>query len=210
MATSYLTLIWCSKNRTRQYSVIELWYNAGMSDEVLPLHIKKLKNGALMDTRTGKFTKGGQVTTAIADSSQARDYAQRRHQRKRDIIAAAAAAAVERDDYRLSYGGDAWIAAIAETQYIKATTPDDPKSTDAARFLLQETGLSEKQQQDTSDKPQSATDTAIVALINAMTQAIASNGFDNSNYRKHPGDVVDGDATPADDTGGEEGGGVGG
>jgi serine/threonine protein phosphatase PrpC len=172
-----------------------------------------LKNGAVYDNEKKKIVamrpelaeKNTQIT-----KSNAGEYQAQRHQRKRNIIAAAAAAAVERDDYRLAYGGDAWIAAIAETQYIKATTPDDPKSTDAARFLLQETGLSEKQQVDSADKPQTATDTAIVALINAMTQAITANGFDNSNYRKHPGDVVDGDATPADDTGGEEGGGVGG
>ena len=137
-------------------------------------HIKKLKNGALMDTRTGKFVAGGVVSTAIADTSQARDYARRRHERKREIIAAAAADAVERDDYRLAYGGDAWIAAIAATQYIKATTPDDPKSTDAARFLLQETGLSDKQQADDGGRPQSTTDAAIIALIQAMTQAITS------------------------------------
>ncbi len=108
------------------------------------------KNGVHIDPVTRRFVKGGKPSTAIADSSQGRELANKRYERKRDIIAAAAAAAVERDDYRAAYGDDAWIAAVAEAQYIKATTPDDPKSTDAARFLLSETGLAEPKQPQTA------------------------------------------------------------
>ncbi len=143
------------------------------------------KNGAHIDPVTKRFTKGGKPTTAIADSSQAADLARRRHERKREVIASAAAAAVERDDYRAKYGDDAWIAAIAEAAYIKATTPDDPKAIDAARFLLQETGLSEAKQ------PQTQGDAVTVTLSAQGLQALAAMlAGDNNNYRNH-GDIVD-------------------
>ena len=39
-----------------------------------------------------------------------------------------------------------FVEAIAEAQAIKALNPDDPKSTDAARFLLTEAGIAEARQ----------------------------------------------------------------
>ena len=82
-------------------------------------------------------------TSALITPETANVLQRRRQEKKREAIIAAANAAVERGDYRETYGDLAFTAAIAEAQYIKATTPDDPKSTDAARFLMQESGLSE-------------------------------------------------------------------
>jgi hypothetical protein len=80
----------------------------------------------------------------VMDESNASALAYRSHERKREIIRQTASEAVERDEWRQRWGSDAWIAAVTEAQYIKATTPDDPKSTDAARFLFKESGLSEE------------------------------------------------------------------
>lgn len=120
-----------------------------MKEGEFPANYRLYRNGAIYDTDKGRIVavrpelaeKNTQITRENTGEMLAK-----RLERKRNIIAAAAASAVERDDYRQQYGGDAWIAAIAEAQYIKATTPDDPKSTDAARFLLTEAGLSDKQQ----------------------------------------------------------------
>jgi hypothetical protein len=149
------------------------------------------KNGAVFDKDKGRIvalkpelaTKNTQIT-----KENTSDFLAKRLEKKRNIISEAAAAAVERDDYRAKYGDDAWIAAIAEAAYIKATTPDDPKAIDAARFLLQETGLSEaKQAQPQGD---AVTVTLSAQGLQALAAMLAGNGGDNSNYRKH-GDVVD-------------------
>lgn len=167
-----------------------------------PTGVIVAKNGAHIDPVTKRFVKGGKPTTAIADSSHASELARRRHERKREIISSAAAAAVERDDYRAKYGDDAWIAAIAEAAYIKATTPDDPKAIDAARFLLQETGLAEaKQAQQQGD---AVTVTLSAQGLQALAAILAGNASDNNNYRNH--DIVDieGEAGEAADSGGEK------
>jgi hypothetical protein len=136
---------------------------------------KVLKNGAVYDLDKKRIVQGQRLTSAEASA-----LGQRKYQRKREVIAAAAAAAVERGDYRAAYGDDAWIAAIAEAQYIKATTPDDPKSTDAARFLLQETGLSER---DAASQPPAAVTLTLSAA--GLERLVAVLGGDNNNYRKH-------------------------
>lgn len=166
---------------------------------------KVLSNGAIYDTERKRIvalkpelaTKSTQITPATAS-----EYHAKRQERKREVIASAAAAAVERDDYRAKYGDDAWIAAIAEAAYIKATTPDDPKAIDAARFLLQETGLSEAKQ------PQTQGDAVTVTLsahgLQALAAILAGNASDNNNYRNHA-DIIEGKAGEAD-TEGEAGG----
>jgi len=159
------------------------------------------KNGAVFDKDKGRIvalkpelaTKNTQIT-----KENTSEFLAKRLEKKRSIISEAAAAAVERDDYRAKYGDDAWIAAIAEAAYIKATTPDDPKAIDAARFLLQETGLSEAKQ------AQSQGDAVTVTLSAQGLQALASilsgNAGDNNNVAG-----IDGEAGgAAADSGGEK------
>ena len=113
-------------------------------NESLPDNTRILSNGAVYDMTQKKIVamrpelaiKDTQITTQNASALQARQ-----QERKREIMLAAANDAVQRGDYKQKFGSDAWIAAVTETQFIKATTPDDPKSTDAARFLFKETGL---------------------------------------------------------------------
>ena len=101
-------------------------------------------NGVHIDPITKRFVKGGKPVTAIATTSQASELAHLRHDRKRAVVQAAANEAVERDDWRITHGDMAFVAAIANTAMLKATTPDDPKAIEAARFLLRESGLSQE------------------------------------------------------------------
>jgi uncharacterized protein YaaQ len=125
----------------------------GMSDDNaldIPSNVRVLANGTWQDKTTGHFLRGGNTTTAIRTADDARAVSNARHARKRQVIAQAANEAVERGDYRQRYGDLAFVAALAETAFIKATTADDPKAIEAARFLLRETGLAEADATDTT------------------------------------------------------------
>ena len=115
-----------------------LCYNASMSVNQ-PIQI----NEVTRDER-GRWIKAP-VSPAPITAENTHEYARRRRELKQATIQAAANEAVERGDWRAVHGDMAFVAAIAQTAYIKATTADDPKAIDAARFLLQETGLSDKQ-----------------------------------------------------------------
>ncbi len=118
-----------------------MMYNSEMAEKIY-------KNGAVFDTEKGRIVamrpelavKNTQITTANTGEMLAR-----RLDRKREaIIRGANAVAAEGGKYD---GTDLdFIEAIAEAQTIKALNPDDPKSTDAARFILQESGLAEAKQ----------------------------------------------------------------
>ena len=85
---------------------------------------------------------------------------------------------------------------MAEAQYIKATTPDDPKSTDAARFLFNEAGISERQAPGEDAAGQLV---QIMGNLVEFAMRIVPDGSDNYNYRNH--DVIDADeATDTTDT----------
>lgn len=105
--------------------------------------LKTLKNGAVYDMERHRIVANPGGGLAAFNSDTARQAQARRQEQKRLAVAAAANAAVERGEYRALYGDMAYVAAITEAQYIKATTPDDAKSTDAARFIFQESGVAE-------------------------------------------------------------------
>jgi hypothetical protein len=102
--------------------------------------IRVYDNGMERDASTGRIVKPASGTLITAEN--ATEYHRMRRNQKQAVIAAAANAAVERADFK-AHGGMAFVAAIADTAMLKATTPDDPKAIDAARFLLQESGLAE-------------------------------------------------------------------
>ena len=77
-------------------------------------------------------------------------------EKKRAIMAEAANEAVQRGDFKTKYGGMAFAAEIAYNAQLKSQNIDDPKQIDAGRFVLQETGISERQAQ--SDGPNPADD----------------------------------------------------
>ena len=145
---------------------------------------KVLKNGAVYDLERKRIVSG-----AVLSSADAAQMASRKQERKREAIARGANAVVAEggkfDGTDLDF-----VEAIAEAQAIKALNPDDPKSTDAARFLLQEAGLAEKrdagaQVADIMD----ANANVLRELSRLAAQIQPANGIDNSNYRKH--DVID-------------------
>ena len=102
---------------------------------------------AILRNERGQFLPGtAKHTITSADASA---LARRKHELKRQaIIDAANRLAAEGGALSgTQYSGDlAFVGHVAEAQFVKATNPDDPKSTDAARFLLTEAGLAEAKQ----------------------------------------------------------------
>jgi hypothetical protein len=105
-----------------------------------------------------------------------------RMERKRAVMLAAANEAVENPAWRKEHGTEAWLAAVSQTAYLKATTPDDPKAIDAARFLLQETGLAEAKQ---ALAPSEAAGSALLGLLELAAPLIAAR------VQQQRADVVD-------------------
>jgi hypothetical protein len=99
---------------------------------------KVLKNGAVYDMESKRIVKG-----ATLSSDQAAHMAAIREQKKRDVARSAANKAVERSDYTSAYGDLAYLAAIIDAAMMKALTPEDSKSIEAARFVVSMTGDSE-------------------------------------------------------------------
>jgi hypothetical protein len=100
---------------------------------------KVLSNGAVYDLQEKRIVKG-----AAMSSDDAAALVAKRIEKRRQVIKEAANGGVLRKDYIEKYGDLAFVAAITETQMIKATTPDDPKSTEAARWIMRESGESEE------------------------------------------------------------------
>ena len=136
---------------------------------------KILKNGAVYDMEQHRIVANPGGGLAAFTSETARQAHAIRQERKRAVIASAANDAVERGDYRERFGDMAFVAAVAEAQYLKATTADDPKSTDAARFLLQESGLSESATRDTGGgSPSLPVVPGVVVLIAELARRVES------------------------------------
>ncbi len=184
-------------------------YNTAMTEgtETKP-RTKVLKNGAIYDMDKGRIVamkpEIAQVNTQITQANSGELQA-RRHELKRAAIARGANAVVAEggkfDGTDLDF-----VEAIAEAQAIKALNPDDPKSTDAARFLLQEAGLSDKQAQPTQE---ANTADIIAALAQFAGQIMRENGGDNNYYRKHDEDIISVVPTEQDEAAGDvEAGGV--
>lgn len=176
-----MSICYTLQNLCKTYGVFihisgQLLYNADMAiNTPLPANIRVYKNGALFDKDKGRIVgmdKDLAEKNTLITKDNTAEFLSKRLTLKRNIIAEAANNAVERGDMRNKYGDEAWLAAIAENAMIKATTPDDPKSIDAARFLLQETGLSDKQAQ--SEPPAQVVhtlDPAVMALLQQIANA---------------------------------------
>lgn len=156
--------------------------------------LRVLKNGAVYDMEKKRIVANPGGGTAAITKRTASEMADIRRKRKQATIAAAANAAVERDDWR-AHGDMAFVAAIADTAYIKATTPDDPKAIDAARFLLQETGLIEPKQAE-----QAGTADAMGLAVTLLRELAAFASTVESAVIASKPDAVDGEIV-ADDGG---------
>jgi len=129
---------------------------------------KVLRNGAVYDMGKHRIVANpGGGTTAITKQT-ASDMAEIRRQRKQQLLEAGAASAVQRGDLRLAHGDDAWIVEIGSNMQVKATTQDDPKAVEAARFLFQETGRAEARTQAHEQAPVSDTVAAVLLLLDRL------------------------------------------
>lgn len=120
------------------------------------------KNGALMrmnDNGKPQFVKGATVATAITSSEMGKEYARRRAEKRKEIVLEAANEAVERQDYKTRFGNYAYIAAMVETAMMKATTPDDPKMVEAAKFVMKQAGDLE------DDAPEAQKNESVLAAL---------------------------------------------
>ena len=104
---------------------------------------KILPNGAVYDLEKHRIIANPGGGRGAFTPESARQAQARRLELKRAAVVAGANAAVERGEYHEQFGDLAFVSAIAEVQADKALTPDDPKSTDAARFVFQEAGVAE-------------------------------------------------------------------
>lgn len=103
--------------------------------------VRIYSNGLERDASTGHIIKPADNTLITPESAS--DFHRARKEKKRAVLLQAVNGSVQRADYIERYGEFAWLAAVGESAFIKATTPDDPKAIEAARFLLSETGFSE-------------------------------------------------------------------
>ena len=167
-----------------------LVYNVGMAkakivDTVIRdgHTIQIYESGAEFDRTTGRLCKP--ATKNIIDSEKAKEYNRRYRELRAQTITEAANNAVENSSHRVNYGDMAWVAAVAEAQYIKATTPEDPKSTAAASFLFRQAGIDAEQEKNGGGSLVPDALHAAEGLINAVRGLMA----DAERVR---GDVIDG------------------
>jgi hypothetical protein len=138
---------------------------------------KTLQNGAVYDLQAKKIVSG-----AVLSSDRAREMVAARETRRREAARQAANQAVDRADFHAAYGDLAYLAAIIETAMQKATTADDPKAIEAARFIMQQTG----DQADGQPGSQAADERGILSDLAAIARAILAES--------QTADVIDGHA----------------
>lgn len=164
-----------------------LCYNAGMQEIIPDRHIV-YKNGAVYDREAKRIVFHrpdlATVDTRITSENAIAMVSHKLERKRERLQAGANRIAAEGGQYD---GTDLdFVEALAEVQMMKALNPDDPKSTDAARFLIQESGLAEKQAAEPQVQATNDTINALAGLLQAITAAVKTS--DNSN-------VVDGEVS---------------
>lgn len=181
------------------------WYNVDMKknipteqpiEDTQQARYRVYKNGAVFDREQGRIVAmkpelATQPTQITRENTG--EYLAKRRERKEQLLAEAANEAVENMTLKNLHGSDAWIAEIGGAMQRKATNIDDPKMVDAARFLLQETGLSSKQAEQAQNTLPS--DETLRQLAGFAATLISSVGADMVSYRKH--EVIDADVQDA-------------
>jgi hypothetical protein len=143
-------------------------------DEIIPEKHKIYRNGAVFDTEKGRIVamrpELAVKNTQITQANTGEMLAKRLNSKRERIAAGANRIAAEGGQYD---GTDLdFVEALAEVQMQKALNPDDPKSTDAARFLMQESGLSDRQAQESPQQAVTDTVNALSGLLSAITAAM--------------------------------------
>ena len=120
-----------------------------MTQEVPETRI--LKNGAVYDMQKHRIVANPGGGTAAITQANASAYSERRRELKRKrLMDAANAVAEQTSSVRGAYfGGEAaFFDALGEAMAKRALNTEDVKGVDAARFVLQESGLAESKQQE--------------------------------------------------------------
>jgi hypothetical protein len=103
-------------------------------------------NGMEKDASNGHIVKPPPATL-ITDSQKSTELHRARQEKKRAIMIEAANEAVSSGEFKERYGDLAFVAEITKAAMQKAKRVADPKQIEAARFVMQETGLSLAQEQ---------------------------------------------------------------
>lgn len=111
-------------------------------------------NGMEKDASNGHIVKPPPATL-IMDTVKSTELHRARQERKRQAVLRGAARTLERGDWEKATDLDV-VEAIAEAVTIKALNPDNAKQVDAARFILQESGLAASQERDGAEIPAGA------------------------------------------------------
>ena len=130
--------------------------------------IRVYDNGMERDADTGRIVKPP-PHTIIADSERATELHRRRQELKRERILAGAARTLERGGEWSTPDDLDVVEALGEAVMMKALNPDNAKQVDAARFILQEAGLSASQERGDQD-PQQPGNTQLILLLAELTQ----------------------------------------
>ena len=167
-----------------------LLYNADMVkkkintpvDAPLPETVKVFKNGALYDTETkriiGVRPELATGETTQITSSNAAEYQARAVVNKRLVMMQAANAEVS-PELVAQYGAYAHVAERAQTLQRIASSPEAGKAAVMAHdALVRDTGMSEKQQEQTQQAALSLTDQALLGLIQAITDRVKGDVID--------------------------------
>ena len=149
-----------------------------------------LKNGAVYDHEIKRIVKG-----ATLDTAQASAMSVRRQELKREALMRGAQRGTRDILQREPAHELEWVEVIGEANMHRAADPGNAKGVDAARMLLQETGLAEAKQAEAPNIAQSATAGALVQLVRMLETG--DFGSVMSNYRNH--ETVDAVVTPLPD-----------
>ena len=176
-----------STNSQVQYKIVD--YNGKKA--------RQYQDGSIRNSRGQLLVRHPQAKPITSDNAIA--YQRRRQELRAATIAQAANEAVENNSLSVQYGDMNWVAAIAQAQYIKATTPDDPKSTAAANFLLEQAGISAKQAANGDNQASDSSIRSVLSDIATIAKAMSIDNVDaKCSYLKH-GSVVDGSVVDDDD-----------
>jgi hypothetical protein len=134
---------------------------------------------------------------ALITSETSRKYKEQMAEKKREALVRGAGRALEMKqpgEWDMPTSLDV-VEALGEAVMMKALNPDNPKQVDAARFILQESGMTETQTKPNADDQQfTDVNGAISEILNFL------------RYEFQPREIVDGKVTDANDTRNENGG----
>lgn len=161
----------------------KVWYNAGMTRKAkvnqpvettdIQPRTKVLSNGAVYDMVTKRIV-GGAITTQFTPQN-AREMQSKAIAKKREVAAAAANLEVQ-DERALLFGDYAYLAESAINMQRLATSPEAGKAAVmAAQWLVTNTGVDEKQQQE--QQGQQMAD-GVTDLLNALASFVSSVSSD--------------------------------